>query len=98
MVTHIRPINACLLNLICPTGFIVVLVHFRFGRRLFWSIEALFHDRDSYERHHSLAKAAENSAFELYHFLQAFTHSGPQLLLQLYVLLQEDIFRNYDTS
>ena len=70
----------------------------RFGRRLFWSVDALFHHKDSYERYQSLSKAGENSAFELYHFLQAFTQSAPQLLLQLFILLREDIFRNYETS
>ncbi|XP_055586477.1 uncharacterized protein LOC129739102 [Uranotaenia lowii] len=70
---------------------------YRFNRRIFWSIEALFHDRSSYGRVQAVAKIRETSPFELYHFLQAFLHAAPQMFLQLYILLREDIFRNFDT-
>lgn len=70
----------------------------RLSRRLFWSIEAMFHERDSHERHHATAKAAETSPFELYHFLQAFLQAAPQIILQFYIILREDVFRNYETS
>lgn len=82
-------------------GCVLVLAgdkQFRLSRRLFWSIDALFYERESYERHHVLTKAAESSVFELYHFLQAFTHAAPQIVLQLYIVLREDVFRNYETS
>jgi hypothetical protein len=71
---------------------------FRFARKIFWCVEALFHDKNTYERHQALTKAAENSPFELYHFLQAFFHSAPQIIVQLFILLRDDMFRNYDTG
>lgn len=58
----------------------------------------MFHERDSPERCHAVAKAAATSPFELYHFLQAFLQAAPQTMLQFYVLLREDTFRNYETS
>ncbi|XP_055551140.1 uncharacterized protein LOC129733349 [Wyeomyia smithii] len=70
---------------------------YRFNRRLFWSIEALFHDRSSYGRVHAVNKIRETSPYELYHFLQAFLQSAPQMLLQLYILLRGNTFRNYET-
>lgn len=45
-----------------------------------------------------MAKAAATSPFELYHFLQAFLQAAPQTMLQFYILLREDTFRNYETS
>ncbi|KAJ6637185.1 hypothetical protein Bhyg_09913 [Pseudolycoriella hygida] len=71
---------------------------YRFSRRIFWSVEAIFHDRDTYERHHAVHKAAETSPFELYHFLQAYLHAAPQIVLQFFILLRGDVFRNYETS
>lgn len=58
----------------------------------------MFHDRDTAARRHATRKAAETSPFELYHFLQAFLHAAPQIMLQFYALLNEDLFRNYETS
>ncbi len=58
----------------------------------------MFHEKNSYERHHALAKAAETSPFELYHFLQSFFHAAPQIILQLSLVLRDNMFRNYDTS
>lgn len=73
-------------------------INSRFSRKLFWCVEALFHEKNTYERHQAMVKAAEHSPFELYHFLQAFFHSAPQVVLQLFILLREDLFRNYDTG
>uniref|UniRef100_A0A182IVC5 XK-related protein n=1 Tax=Anopheles atroparvus TaxID=41427 RepID=A0A182IVC5_ANOAO len=70
---------------------------YRFNRRIFWSIEALFHDKGSYGRAQSIAKILETSPCELYHFLQAFLQAAPQMMLQLYILLRDGTFRNYDT-
>lgn len=70
----------------------------RYGRRIFWSIEALFHDRDAKERRCAVRRAYENSPFELYHFCQAFFQAAPQIILQLYHMLREDMFRNFETS
>lgn len=75
-----------------------LVFYFRFARRMFWSIDSLFHERESLERHHSACKAAENSPFELYHFLQSFFQSAPQIILQLFIVLREGVYRNYDTS
>lgn len=61
-------------------------------------MESLFHDDDTYERHHSLLKAAETSPFELYRLTQAYFQAAPQVILQLFILLRKDIFRNYETS
>lgn len=70
----------------------------RLSRRIFWSAEALYHERDTYERHHAVHKAAETSPFELYHFLQAYLQAAPQIILQFFILLRGDVFRNYETS
>lgn len=79
------------------TKLIFVFVS-RFARKIFWCVESLFHEKNTYERHHALMKAAEHSPFELYHFLQSFFHSAPQIILQLFILLRDDMFRNYDTG
>lgn len=71
---------------------------FRLSRRIFWSTEAIFHERDTYERHYAVQKAAETSPFELYHFLQAYLQAAPQIILQFYILLRGNVFRNYETS
>lgn len=73
------------------------MIYFRFSRRIFWTIEALFHEKTSYGRVQAVCKIRETSPFELYHFLQAFLHAAPQMLLQLYILLRDNTFRNYDT-
>lgn len=69
----------------------------RFNRRFFWSVEALFHEKGSCSRQQAVEKIRETSPCELYHFLQAFLQSGPQMFLQLYILLRDNTFRNYDT-
>lgn len=58
----------------------------------------MFLQRNSAARQEATARAAETSAFELYHFLQAFLHAAPQIMTQFYMLLREDVFRNYETS
>ncbi|XP_058456259.1 uncharacterized protein LOC131433697 [Malaya genurostris] len=83
-------------NLLVLTLFPVAAVY-RFNRRIFWSIEALFHERTSYGRVQAVCKIRETSPYELYHFLQAFLQSAPQMFLQLYILLRDNTFRNYDT-
>uniref|UniRef100_A0A182PT99 XK-related protein n=1 Tax=Anopheles epiroticus TaxID=199890 RepID=A0A182PT99_9DIPT len=70
---------------------------YRFSRRIFWSVEALFHDKNSYGRAQAVTKITETSPCELYHFLQAFLQAAPQMMLQLYILLRDGTFRNYDT-
>lgn len=75
-----------------------IFVSSRFSRKIFWCIESLFHEKNTYERHHAIQKAAEHSPFELYHFLQSFFHSAPQVVLQLFILLRDDAFRNYNTG
>lgn len=70
----------------------------RYGRRIFWSIEALFHDKEFKERRRAVRRAFENSPFELYHFCQAFFQAAPQIMLQLYHMLRQDIFQNFQTS
>lgn len=78
--------------------FYWIKIIFRFSRKIFWCIESLFHEKNTYERHQAMSKAAEHSPFELYHFLQSFFHSAPQIILQLFILLRDDLFRNYDTG
>lgn len=75
-----------------------IFAAYRFSRRIFWSIEALFHDNDDNERMFCLAKAGECSTCELNHLIQAYVQSGPQIILQLYHMLNQDLFRNYNTT
>lgn len=65
---------------------------------MFWSIEALFHDDDDEERMECLEKAEECSTCELYRLVQAYGQSAPQIILQLYHMLTQDLFRNFQTS
>nr|XP_016927989.1 uncharacterized protein LOC108008619 [Drosophila suzukii] len=73
-------------------------VIYRFCTRLFWAIEGLFHDDDDVERMKCLAKATETSNIELYLLIQAYAQAAPQIILQLYYMLTQDLFRNYETS
>ncbi|XP_030387252.1 uncharacterized protein LOC115633888 [Scaptodrosophila lebanonensis] len=73
-------------------------VVYRFTLRLFWAIDALFHDDDDTERMKSLAKATKTSSIELYLLIQAYAQAAPQIILQLYNMLAQDMFRNYETS
>ncbi|XP_055859247.1 uncharacterized protein LOC129921443 [Episyrphus balteatus] len=75
-----------------------IFAAYRFSRRIFWSIEALFHDNDDNERMYCLTKAGECSTCELYHLIQAYAQSAPQIILQLYHMLSQDLFRNYNTT
>lgn len=70
----------------------------RFSLRVFWSIEALFHADDDVERMKCLSKATQTSSIELYLLIQAYAQAAPQIILQMYYLLAQDIFRNYETS
>ncbi|XP_075168252.1 uncharacterized protein LOC142240428 [Haematobia irritans] len=70
----------------------------RFSKSVFWSIEALFHDDNDEERMRCLEKAEECSTFELYRLIQAYGQSAPQIILQLYHMLTQDLFRNFQTT
>uniref|UniRef100_A0A182SL73 XK-related protein n=1 Tax=Anopheles maculatus TaxID=74869 RepID=A0A182SL73_9DIPT len=87
-----------LFNNIAILVFFPLAALYRFNRRIFWSVEALFHDKNTYGRAQSVAKIMETSPCELYHFLQAFLQAAPQMMLQLYILLRDGTFRNYDTT
>lgn len=45
-----------------------------------------------------LEKAEECSTFELYRLIQAYGQSAPQIILQLFHMLTQDLFRNFQTS
>jgi len=44
-----------------------------------------------------LARATETSNIELYLLIQAYAQAAPQIILQLYYMLTQDLFRNYET-
>lgn len=44
-----------------------------------------------------LAKGTQTSSIELYLFIQAYAQAAPQIILQLYHMLAQDMFRNYET-
>ncbi|XP_017077566.1 uncharacterized protein LOC108112255 [Drosophila eugracilis] len=73
-------------------------VIYRFCTRLFWAIDGLFHDDDDVERMMCLTKATETSSIELYLLIQSYAQAAPQIILQLYYMLAQDMFRNYETS
>ncbi|XP_005176552.1 uncharacterized protein LOC101891326 [Musca domestica] len=78
--------------------FFPFFVIYRFSKSVFWSIEALFHDDDDKERMLCLERAEECSTFELYRLIQAYGQSAPQIILQLYHMLTQDLFRNFQTT
>ncbi|KRG00313.1 uncharacterized protein Dwil_GK28276 [Drosophila willistoni] len=78
--------------------FFPFFVVYRFTKRLFWSVEGLYHDDDDVERMKCLAKAMQTSNIELYLLIQAYAQAAPQIVLQLYYMLAQDMFRNYETS
>ncbi|EDW02502.1 uncharacterized protein LOC6560130 [Drosophila grimshawi] len=87
----------------CSLGMLQLLlfpftVLYRFTMRLFWSVEALFHEDDDVQRMKCLAKATQSSSIELYLLIQAYAQAAPQIILQMYYMLGEDLFRNYETS
>lgn len=57
----------------------------------------MFYEENTFERQYAIEKVREPSTVELYYFLQAFLQAAPQVILQLYILLREDTFRNYET-
>ncbi|TMW52008.1 hypothetical protein DOY81_002926 [Sarcophaga bullata] len=73
-------------------------VIYRSAKLVFWSIEALFHDDNDKERMACLEKAEECSTCELYRLIQAYGQSAPQIILQLYHMLTQDLFRNFQTT
>ncbi|KAH8331567.1 hypothetical protein KR074_006430 [Drosophila pseudoananassae] len=83
-----------LLRLLLFPFFVV----YRFCWRFFWSVEGLFHNDDDVERMKCLAKATKTSNIELYLLIQAYAQAAPQIILQLYHMLIQDLFRNYETS
>uniref|UniRef100_A0A1B0C7X4 XK-related protein n=1 Tax=Glossina palpalis gambiensis TaxID=67801 RepID=A0A1B0C7X4_9MUSC len=66
--------------------------------KLFWSVEALFQNDNDEERMLCLSKTEATCISELYHLIQAYGQSAPQIILQLYHLLTQDMFRNYETT
>lgn len=60
-------------------------------------MEGLFHNDDDVERMKCLAKATKTSNIELYLLIQAYAQAAPQIILQLYHMLIQDLFRNYET-
>jgi len=66
--------------------------------RFFWSIDALFHTDDDVERMKCLSKATQTSSIELYLLIQAYAQAAPQIILQMNHMLDQGIFRNYETS
>ncbi|KAH8415846.1 hypothetical protein KR222_002123 [Zaprionus bogoriensis] len=93
---HSRCVS-CGLGLLQLLLFPLVVVY-RFCLRIFWSIEALFHADDDVQRMKCLARARETSSIELYLLIQAYAQAAPQIILQMYHLLGQDIFRNYETT
>lgn len=78
--------------------FIYYCILCRMSYEIFWTIEALFHDENTFDRYDAIQKATKPSTFQLYRFLQAFCQAAPQVILQLYIVLRENKFRNYETS
>ncbi|XP_037956180.1 uncharacterized protein LOC119685856 isoform X1 [Teleopsis dalmanni] len=75
-----------------------LLIIYRFMIRIFWSVEALFHDDNDNERMMCIKKTEECSTCELQLMIQAYAQSAPQIILQLYHILTQDLFRNYQTT
>ncbi|XP_017868824.1 PREDICTED: uncharacterized protein LOC108617520 [Drosophila arizonae] len=87
----------------CSLGLLQLLffpfaVVYRFTMRLFWSVEALYHADDDVERMKCLGKVTQTSNIELYLLIQAYAQAAPQIILQMYHMLTQDIFRNYETT
>lgn len=59
----------------------------RFAERIFWGIEAC-RSEDEESRQLALKNATTPRTIELYMFLQAFLHSLPQILFQMYLLMR----------
>ncbi|XP_044750741.1 uncharacterized protein LOC123311049 [Coccinella septempunctata] len=59
----------------------------RFAERIFWSIEA-YRSEDEESKQLAIQNATTPRTIELYMFLQAFLHSLPQILFQLYLLMR----------
>lgn len=74
------------------------VVIYRFTMRFFWSIDALFHTDDDVERMKCLSKATQTSSIELYLLIQAYAQAAPQIILQMNHMLDQGIFRNYETT
>lgn len=74
-----------------------IINNFRFGERIFWSIEAV---RSSDEVFIMQAKTIVDAArsIELYVFLQSYLHALPQVLFQLYILMRHNHEINRETG
>ncbi|KAM7344780.1 uncharacterized protein ACRADG_011371 [Cochliomyia hominivorax] len=92
--TRVKFVCIQLLQMILFPFFVV----YRSAKLVFWSIEALFHDDDDEKRMECLEKAEECSTCELYRLVQAYGQSAPQIILQLYHMLTQDLFRNFQTT
>lgn len=69
---------------------------FSYSYRLFWSIEALYQEKE--ERQQCLNKTFEGNSSEVYNFVKAYVQSGPQIILLLYYMMNETLFRDYEIS
>lgn len=62
---------------------------FRYGERLFWSIDAII-SQDDDERADSLEHVYAPRDIELSIFLQSYQHALPQIMLQLFILMRHE--------
>ncbi|XP_023301598.2 uncharacterized protein LOC111683728 [Lucilia cuprina] len=92
--TQVKFVCMQLLQMVLFPFFVI----YRSAKLVFWSIEALFHDDDDEARMECLEKAEECSTCELYRLVQAYGQSAPQIILQLYHMLTQDLFRNFQTT
>uniref|UniRef100_A0A1I8PZN5 XK-related protein n=1 Tax=Stomoxys calcitrans TaxID=35570 RepID=A0A1I8PZN5_STOCA len=92
--TRLKFVGTQLMHMVFFPFFVI----YRFSTSIFWSIEALFHDDNDEERMKCLEKAEESSTFELYRLIQAYGQSAPQIILQMYHMLTQDLFRNFRTT
>ncbi|XP_037806659.1 uncharacterized protein LOC119600476 [Lucilia sericata] len=92
--TRVKFVCMQLLQMVLFPFFVI----YRSAKLVFWSIEALFHDDDDEARMECLEKAEECSTCELYRLVQAYGQSAPQIILQLFHMLTQDLFRNFQTT
>lgn len=59
-------------------------------------MEALYVEDKGLERTKCLRRATETSPLELFHFLQAYIQGVIQCLFQIWLVLEDNTFRDYD--